>query len=78
MERELVWIIAGLGAITLFGVFYRMASGMMGGPFNLRAVGMVFVGTLVAILAVKEPSTVPAATGVFGAIIGYLFGIKDR
>ena len=75
MDQELVWIIAALGGIALIGVFYRMQSGF--GPFNLRAVGIVFVGTLAALLALKDGASLTAAMGILGAIAGYLFGIKD-
>ena len=75
MVQQLLWIIASLGAITLIGVFWRMQGGF--GPFNLRAVGIVFVGTIAALLAIKDTSSLTAAMGILGAIIGYLFGIKD-
>ena len=68
-------IIAGLGAVTLGGVFWRMQGGF--GPFNLRAVGIIFVGTIAALLALKDSGSLTAAMGILGAIAGYLFGIKD-
>ena len=46
------------------------------GPFNLRAVGIVLVGTFAALLALKDGSSLTAAMGILGAIAGYLFGIK--
>ena len=75
MEQQLLWIIAALGVIALGGVFWRMQKGF--GPFNLRAVGIVFVGTVAALLALKDAGSLTAAMGILGAIIGYLFGIKD-
>ena len=42
------WVVAILGGITLAGVFLKMQRGF--GPFNLRAVGIVFVGTIAALL----------------------------
>lgn len=75
MEQQLLWIIAALGGVTLIGVFYRMQGGF--GPFNLRAVGIVFVGTVAALLALKDSGSLTAAMGILGAIVGYLFGIKD-
>lgn len=58
------------------GVFWRMQGGF--GPFNLRAVGIVLVATLAALLALKDTSSLTAAMGILGAIAGYLFGIKDK
>jgi hypothetical protein len=75
VEQQLLWIIAALGGITLIGVFWRMQGGF--GPFNLRAVGIVFIGTVSALLAVKDAGSLTAAMGILGAIVGYLFGIKD-
>lgn len=69
------WIIAALGGITIIGVFWRMKGGF--GPFNLRAVGIVLIAVLSALLALKDTSSLTAAMGILGAIAGYLFGIKD-
>ena len=76
MEQQLMWIVAAIGFVTIVGVFWRMQGGF--GPFNLRTIGIVFVGTLSALLAVKDSGSLTAAMGILGAIIGYLFGIKDR
>ena len=76
METNLFWAIIGVGVLTLVGVFYRIKSGF--GPFNLRAVGLVFVGTLAALLGLKDGSSLTAAMGVLGAIAGYLFSLRDR
>lgn len=69
------WIIAGLGAIALIGVFSRMQGGF--GPFNVRIVGIVLIAVFAALLATTDSSALTAAMGIFGAIAGYLFGIKD-
>lgn len=68
-------MIGGFGLVTLAGVFYRMQGGF--GPFNLRAVGIVMVGTFAALLALNDGSSLTAAMGILGAIAGYLFGIKE-
>lgn len=70
-----MWIISGIGAIALIGVFIRMTPGF--GPFNLRAVGLVVVDTFAALLALRDSASLTAAMGILGAIAGYLFGIKD-
>jgi hypothetical protein len=76
MDNYLMWIIAVFGALTMIGIFWRMSGGF--GPFNLRAVGIVLVGTFAALLATKEGNSLTAAMGILGAIAGYLFGIKDK
>ncbi len=68
-------MISALGLVTLGGVFWRMQGGF--GPFNLRAVGIVFVGTVTALLAPHDSGGLTAGMGILGAIAGYLFGIKD-
>ena len=70
-----MWIIAVFGALTLGGVFWKMESGF--GPYNLRAVGIVLVATLAALLAMRDGSALTAAMGILGGIAGYLFGIRD-
>jgi hypothetical protein len=70
------WAICVLGTVTLVGVFWRMQGGF--GPFNLRAVGIVFVAILASLLASQDAGGLTAAMGFLGAIAGYLFGIKDQ
>ena len=72
---SLEWAISLLGAATLGGVFWRMQGGF--GPFNLRAVGIVFVATVTSLLALHDSGGLTAGMGILGAIAGYLFGIKD-
>jgi hypothetical protein len=69
---HLVWIIAAIGIVTLIGVFVRMKPGF--GPFNLRALGIVLIASL---LALKDGASLTGCVGILGAIIGYLFGLKD-
>ena len=76
MDNQLVWIISALGPIALIGVFARMSKGF--GPFNLRAVGIVLIATFASLLALKDGGSLTAAMGLLGAIVGYLFGIKDK
>jgi len=76
MDQQLLWIIAGIGAVALIGVFFRMTKGF--GPFNLRAVGIVLIATFAALLALRDAGSLTAAMGILGAIAGYLFGIKDK
>ena len=75
MDPYLVWIVAVIGALTLAGVFWRMKPGF--GPFNLRAVGIVLITTFASLLALRDGNSLTATMGILGAIVGYLFGIKD-
>jgi hypothetical protein len=76
MKDYTILIIAVFGLIALIGVFCRMEKGF--GPYNLRAVGIVVVGSFSALLAASDGgSSLTAAMGILGAIAGYLFGIKD-
>ena len=70
----LIGIVASLGAGTLVGVFKTVKGGF--GPYNLRAVGIVFIATLATLLAIKDPAAMSAAMGLLGAVAGYLFGLK--
>jgi hypothetical protein len=75
MASTLIWIVSGIGALTLIGVFLRMKNGF--GPFNLRAVGLVLVATFASLLGLQDSGGITSAIGILGAIAGYLFGIKD-
>ena len=79
MEQQLIWIIGGIGALTMAGIFasfWRRGQGF--GPVNLRAVGIVMVGTFAALLAVQGGGGLTAGIGLLGAIAGYLFGFTDQ
>lgn len=77
MQQQLIWTIGVIGLLTLVGVFassYRRGQGL--GPLNLRAVGIVLVGTFAALLAAQGGSGLTAGFGVLGAIAGYIFGLR--
>ena len=76
MDDILIWIIAAFGLITLVGSLIKMKPGF--GPFNLRVIGIILVGTFATLLALKNSESLTAAMGILGAIAGYLFGIKDK
>ncbi len=75
MSQNLMWVISGFGAVALVGSFFKMKPGF--GPFNLRVVGIILVGTFATLLALQGGESITAAMGILGAIAGYLFGIKD-
>lgn len=74
MEQHVHWIVAVLGAGTLFGVFWKMKGGF--GPINLRVVGIVLIAVLVCLLSLAKSSDMTAAMGILGTIAGYLFGAR--
>lgn len=74
MDAHLLYIISAIGAATMVGVFIRMKGGF--GPMNLRAVGIILIGTFAAILAVSKAESLNASLGILGAIAGYLFGYR--
>lgn len=67
-----LWIVAAICAFAVAGSFWRMRGGF--GPQNLRAIGIVFVGSLVAILSLSRLNDLSTSMGIFGTIAGYLFG----
>ena len=75
MQQQVLWIIAGIGVLTLGVAVFRMKDGF--GPFNLRVIGIILVATLSSILAISDGGSITSAMGILGAIAGYLFGIKD-
>jgi hypothetical protein len=76
MERQVLWIVTGMCALALIGVFYRMKPGI--GPNNLQAVGIVLVVFLASVLSILRPDGFNAAMSIYGAVAGYLFGLKSN
>ena len=77
MQQQLIWTLGAIGVLTMIGVFassFRRGEGL--GPLNLRAVGLVLIGTFAALLAAQGGSALPAGFGVIGAIAGYIFGLR--
>ena len=72
LNFQALWIVSLLCLIALVFTFYRMKGGF--GPQNLRAVGIVFIVTLVAILSLARSEDLTTAMGILGAVAGYLFG----
>jgi hypothetical protein len=76
MDQQALWIIAVIGAGTLFGTFVKMKGGF--GPINLRVIGIVLIAVLASLLAIAKNDNLTAAMGLLGAIAGYLFGTKEK
>ena len=77
IQQQLMLTIGIIGAGALVGVFltfYRRGQGF--GPLNLRAMGIVLIGTFAALLAAQGGNGLPAGFGVLGAIAGYIFGLR--
>lgn len=68
-------IIAVLAAGSLAGAFLRIKSKFT--VLHLRLIGIILVATFATLLALAEDSTLNAAMGILGAIIGYLFGVSS-
>ena len=75
MERQVLWVVSGMCALTLIGVFWKMKPGF--GPNNLQAVGIVLIAFLASVLSILRPDGLNAAMGILGAVGGYLFGMKS-
>ncbi len=67
-----VYVIAGLGVITLIGVFARMKPGF--GPYNVRILSIVIVAVFACVLGMINEKALMAAMGILGTIVGYAFG----
>jgi len=70
MERQVLWVVSGMCALTLIGVFWKMKPGF--GPNNLQAVGIVLIAFLASVLSILRPDGLNAAMGILGAVGGYL------
>jgi hypothetical protein len=75
MERQVLWLVSGMCALTLIGVFWKMKPGF--GPNNLQAVGIVLIAFLASVLSILRPDGLNAAMGILGAVGGYLFGMRS-
>lgn len=64
--------------VTFIFLFKKVKGGI--GQYNLKIYGITFIGILVTLLAISpiDPTSLAPAYGILGAIIGYLFGLKDE
>jgi hypothetical protein len=77
VQQQLMLTIGIIGAgamVGVFATFYRRGQGF--GPLNLRAMGIVLIGTFAALLAAQGGNGLTAGFGVLGAIAGYIFGFR--
>jgi hypothetical protein len=76
MDKQVLWLVSGMCALTLIGVFWKMKPGF--GPNNLQAVGIVLIAFLASVLSILRPDGLNAAMGILGAVGGYLFGMRSN
>jgi hypothetical protein len=76
MDMQVLWLVSGMCALTLGGVFWKMKPGF--GPNNLQAVGIVLIAFLASVLSILRPDGLNAAMGILGAVGGYLFGMRSN
>lgn len=74
IRLQAVWIVTGLGLVSLVGVFWRMRGGLH--PSNLLAVCAVLILTVVTLVALVDTSysapVVFIMGGAFGALIVFI------
>lgn len=73
---DVFWAVFVFGILAMIIVGLRMKPGM--GPYNLRALGIVFVGTAATLMGIFESSLQSATMGILGGIAGYLFGSREQ
>lgn len=67
MEMLQWWSIIGFGAAGLLVVLLKMQKGF--GVSNIRILGLIFVSTLVTLLALHDTGSISSAMGILGAIV---------
>lgn len=77
MEDKILFSILVIIVVAFILLFYKMKSGI--GAFNLKIYGITFIASLGTILALSNiaQNNMTAIFGILGAIIGYLFGLKN-
>jgi hypothetical protein len=77
MEDKILFSILVIIVVAFILLFFKMKSGI--GAFNLKIYGITFIASLGTILALSNiaQNNMTAIFGILGAIIGYLFGLKN-
>jgi len=74
-------IVVFLGLISIVAFIFLFKKVKVGiGQNNLKIYGITLIALLVTLLAISpiETTNLAPAYGILGAIIGYLFGLKDE
>lgn len=77
MNDKILFSILTIIVLAFILLFIKMKNGI--GAFNLKIFGITFIASLGTILALSDISqnNMTAIFGILGAIIGYLFGLKN-
>lgn len=77
MDDKILFSILIIIFLAFILLFFKMKNGI--GAFNLKIFGITFIASLGTILALSNipQSNMTAIFGILGAIIGYLFGLKN-
>ncbi len=77
MNDKILFSILLIIILAFILLFFKMKNGI--GAFNLKVFGITFIASLGTILALSDISqnNMTAIFGILGAIIGYLFGLKN-
>ena len=77
MDDKILFSIMLIIVIAFIVLFFKMKNGI--GAFNLKIFGITFITSLGTLLAIRNipQNNMTAIFGILGAIIGYLFGLKN-
>lgn len=77
MDNNILFSIMLIIVIAFILLFFKMKNGI--GAFNLKIFGITFITSLGTLLAISNipQNNMTAIFGILGAIIGYLFGLKN-
>ena len=77
MENQVLFSILVIIIVAFVLLFVKMKNGI--GIFNLKIFGITFIASLATVLSLSNISqnNMTAVFGILGAIIGYLFGLKN-
>jgi len=77
MDDKILSSIMLIIVIAFIVLFFKMKNGI--GAFNLKIFGITFITSLGTLLAISNipQNNMTAIFGILGAIIGYLFGLKN-
>ena len=70
-------MVTGMATLAVFALRIWRAETQTGiGPYDLKAVGIVLIATIVGLLVARGGDVPSSAATILGAIAGYLFGTK--
>lgn len=77
MDNQILTSILVIIIVAFVLLFVKMKNGI--GIFNLKIFGITFIASLATVISLSniKQSNMTAIFGILGAIIGYLFGLKN-